>query len=134
MSSILKVSEAVSLGLHACVIIAAGNGERICATKLADMIQASEAHLSKVMQRLAKAGIVKSNRGPGGGFTIPESFNGISLMDIYEAIEGSFPSENCLFDNHVCGRERCALGDFLANINKQCKDYFENTKLRDLVL
>jgi Rrf2 family protein len=133
MSSILKVSEAVSLGLHACVIMAGQNGERFTAPALAEMIQASEAHLSKVMQRLVKAGLIKSNRGPGGGFTIAKRLMDISLMDIYEAIEGSFPSENCLFENHVCGRERCALGDFLANINKECKDYFENTRLGDLV-
>jgi Rrf2 family protein len=113
--------------------MAGKNGERFCATTLAEMIQASEAHLSKVMQRLVKAGLIKSNRGPGGGFTIAKRLMDISLMDIYEAIEGSFPSENCLFDNHVCGRKKCALGDFLSNINKECKDYFQNTKLGDLV-
>lgn len=133
MGSILKISEAVSLAIHAVIVTALKKDERISTTEIASAIEASEAHLSKVMQRLVKAGIVKSNRGPGGGFVLGEKPSKIRLLDIYIAIEGSFPHSNCLFEKKVCGKRSCFLGDFLRNINAECSDYFKNTTVGDLL-
>lgn len=133
MGSILKISEAVSLGIHAVIITALNKDERISTPEIASAIEASEAHLSKVMQRLVKAGIVKSNRGPGGGFVLAEKPSKIRLLDIYLAIEGDFPHGNCLFEKKICGKRPCFLGDFLRKINAECSDYFKNTTVGDLI-
>lgn len=133
MGSILKISEAVSLAIHAVIITALKNDERVSTSEIAAAIEASEAHLSKVMQRLVKAGIVKSNRGPGGGFVLAEKPSKIKLIDIYIAIEGSFPHSNCLFEKKICGKRACFLGDFLRKINAECSDYFRNTTVGDLI-
>jgi DNA-binding IscR family transcriptional regulator len=64
MSNILKISEAASLALHTTVILAANPNRLVSTKKLASQLHASEAHLSKVLQRLEKADIVNSTRGP----------------------------------------------------------------------
>ena len=134
MSSILKISEAVALAIHACVIIAKKKAEsKTSATSIASALKASEAHLSKVMQRLVKAGIVDSARGPGGGFVIKARPEDIRLIDIYEAVDGVFKCGNCLFDHQACDGKKCLLGNFIENINEQVKAFFETKTLASLI-
>lgn len=134
MSSILKISEAVALAIHACVIIAKKKAEsKTSTTSIASVLKASEAHLSKVMQRLVKAGIVDSARGPGGGFVIKARPEDIRLIDIYEAVDGVFKCGNCLFDHQSCDGKKCLLGNFIENINEQVKAFFETKTLASLI-
>jgi Rrf2 family protein len=131
MSSILKISEAVSLGIHAVAMIAEAT-EKMSVTHIAENLDASENHLSKVLQRLSKSGIVKSSRGPGGGFTMAKPAGEVRLIDIYVCLDGDFPNEGCLFAHPVCGRSKCLLGNLIQTVNSEVKNYFENTTLEDL--
>ena len=70
MANLLKVSEAASLALHSMVLIAEKSPKLISARAMAERLNVSEAHLSKVLQRLGRDGLVRSIRGPGGGFTL----------------------------------------------------------------
>lgn len=132
MSHILQISEAATLGIHACVIIA-GSGEKCTTPHIAEVLCASQAHLSKVMRQLVVAGLVESVRGPGGGFVLARDSAEISLLDIYQAIDGPFPSQTCLFRKRVCGGSKCILGDFLDRTNNEARDYFANTTLGDII-
>ena len=46
-------------------------------------------YLEQIFQRLRRANIVASKRGPGGGYTLARPASEISLRDIVEAVEGS---------------------------------------------
>lgn len=133
MSSILKVSEAVALAIHACVIVAKEAENKTTTASIASILKASESHLSKVMQRLTKAGIVNSVRGPGGGFVINSKPEDIKLIDIYEAVDGVFRCSECLFDHQACDGQKCVLGNFIENVNKQVKTFFETKTLDNLM-
>jgi Rrf2 family protein len=50
------------------------------------------AFLLKIMNRLAQAGILRSKRGPQGGFSLAQPAKEISLLEIIEAVEGSLKS------------------------------------------
>ncbi len=132
MSHILQISEAAALGIHACVIIAGSDGK--CTTpQIATTLEASQAHLSKVMRQLVVAGVVESVRGPGGGFVLARTPGKISLLDIYQAIDGPFPDQTCLFRKRVCRGDNCILGCFLDQTNREAHTYFANTTLRDII-
>jgi len=45
-------------------------------------------YLEQIFQRLRRAGLVSSKRGPGGGYTLSRSPAHISLRDVVEAVEG----------------------------------------------
>jgi Rrf2 family protein len=130
--SILKVSEAAALGFHATVMTAETD-DKISTASIARQLKASEAHLSKVMRCLVKAGIVESATGPHGGFKLANKPEKIRLIDVYNAVEGKFPSVNCLFAKPVCKGKSCILGDFIGKINAECLEYFEKTTIRDLI-
>ena len=70
MSNLINISEAASLALHGLVLIAKNQPLRMNVKVLAEELNASQTHLAKVFQKLSKAGLVKSLRGPAGGFEL----------------------------------------------------------------
>ncbi len=132
MATLLKISEAASLALHTMVYLAANDRRLVTTHQIGEALQVSEAHLSKVLQRLAKVGLVDSTRGPGGGFKLAKPGEQISLLEVYEAIEGPLAPTNCLLSTPICSGEKCILGGLLEDINKRVKEYFAETRLDEL--
>ena len=132
MSNMLRISDAASLAMHATVLLAANPGKEVSTRRIALELNASEAHLSKVLQRLAKAGLVTSTRGPKGGFTLQKEADEVRLLDVYEAIEGSLVPNNCLLGAPICDGERCILGDLLETVDREIGDYLAGTNLSEL--
>jgi Rrf2 family protein len=131
VSGVLKLSEAAVLALHAMAALA-GNGKRPATTReIAESLKASEAHLSKVLQRLHKAGLVQSARGRQGGYTLGKPAGRISLLEVYEAIEGKVVVANCLFGRPVCNRKKCILGGVLCSVDGKIKKYLSSTRLSE---
>ncbi len=132
MTQLLKISEAASLALHTMVLLAARPDKQISTREIANTVRASEAHLAKVMQRLTKAGLVISIRGPGGGFMLDRAGNQITLLEVYEAIDGPLGPGTCLIGSQACKGRECIMGNVLDSVGKQVKDYLSGTKLSDL--
>lgn len=133
MKKILSISDAASLAMHTMCILASSHQRLFNTKQLAGLLNASEHHLSKVLQRLAKTEIIKSVRGPSGGFRIAPSWEQITLIEIYELMEGPFKPEECLLGTPVCTGNDCILGDLLKNVNRQIKDSLGQTKLSDMI-
>ena len=104
MSGLVRASEAATLALHATAIMASRSGPPVTAAVMADGLSASEAHLAKVLQRLAKAGLVTGTRGPGGGFKLTRPAKEISAREVYEAIEGRLQVERCMVGKPLCNK------------------------------
>ena len=134
MQGILNISEAASLAMHAMVLLADEPGKIISTKEAAEKFQASENHLSKVLQRLTRAGLVKSIRGPKGGYILGKQPEKVTLLEVYEAIEGKFISNNCLFEKEICDGRTCITGGLINSINSMVKRYFEGARLNDLTV
>jgi Rrf2 family protein len=132
MASILKISEAASLALHTVVYLATQHDGLVSTKEIARVLHASEAHLSKVLQRLARVGIVSSVRGPKGGFALRESPEKISLLEVYQAIEGPLALNNCLSDHPSCSGKQCVLGTLIGTIHEQITKYLSKTTVAHL--
>ncbi|KPK80903.1 MAG: hypothetical protein AMJ81_11140 [Phycisphaerae bacterium SM23_33] len=132
MANMLRISEASSLAMHTMALLAARPERRLSAGRIARILGASQAHLAKVMQRLAKAGLVGSVRGPRGGFALARPAERIALMDVYEAIEGPMPDSRCLLAKPICRGPRCILGGLLKSVNGQVRRQLESTRLSRL--
>ena len=92
----MRMSEGVEWTAHACVLLAAlPSGIGLPANALAEFHELAPAYMAKQMQALARAGIVQSIRGAGGGYRLARSAAEISLWDILEAIEGEEPAFRC---------------------------------------
>jgi Rrf2 family protein len=132
MSGILQISEAVSLALHSMVLIAKTKG-MLTTGEIADTTKASHAHLSKVLQRLSKADLVNSVRGPSGGFYLARPANTITLLEIYETMEGPIEIPKCLLKNNdKCLYDQCMFNGLLENLTVQFKNYLASHTLDDV--
>jgi Rrf2 family protein len=133
MSSVIQISEAASLALHSMVLLAASPDKSLTVKEMTTKANVSEAHLSKVMQRLSKAGLVKSTRGPRGGFLMGDKGLEISLLEIFQAIEGPIETGGCLLDMKTCPFRECLFGGILARMTREFKEYMHQKTLRDMV-
>lgn len=125
MSKIVTLSEAASIALHSMVLIAKSE-TKLNVNQIAETIDSSKHHVAKVMQRLAKEDFVSSNRGPSGGFVIKRDPHTLSLLEIYEAIEGRVAIQSCPGDKRSCIIGTCMLGDLSKKMTKEFKVYMES--------
>ncbi|WP_372808551.1 Rrf2 family transcriptional regulator [Pontiella sp.] len=132
MADILKISDATALALHSMVHLAIEPDGQSTTAEIAELFKASRHHLAKVHQRLTKAGLINSNRGPAGGVSLAKDPESITLLEIYEVMEGSMLCNPCLFGNDTCPRNDCVLGNLLPGLARQVRDYFEKTTIAQL--
>lgn len=132
MTNLLRISEAASLAMHATVLLAANPDRALTTGQIATVLGVSEAHLSKVLQRLGRAGLVRSTRGPRGGFSLTRPSDQMTLLEVYEAIEGIVVPATCLFDTAICRGDRCILGGLIGEVNDHVRDYLGRTRLSDV--
>jgi Rrf2 family protein len=129
MSSLVNISEGSSLALHGIAIVAIKSPERVTVKTLAEILNASVAHLAKIFQRLSKAGFVKSVRGPAGGFVLAKTADEITLLDVYEAIEGKVNLQYCPLGKEKCQFTHCIFGNKLNKISEQIYNDLKKIKL-----
>jgi Rrf2 family protein len=113
-------------------VLARSDNQRLTNQEIARLLGASAHHLAKVMPRLAKMGLVDSIRGPQGGFVLGKPAKNVTLLEVYEAIDGPVDKSGCLFQNTACDRSSCLLGRTIESIHKQLRDYLADTTLEEL--
>jgi Rrf2 family protein len=133
MSNIFNISEAASLAMHAMTFMASQKEcGPVTSKEMASTMNVSENHLSKVMQRLVKAGLADAHRGPKGGVNLARDSKDITLLEVYEAIEGKLVTLPCLLKTTLCRPGDCIFGDLLYSVNTKIKSYLAATRLSDI--
>lgn len=86
----MRLGRASAYGLLALMTIAQRNGDTPGATahQIADATHVPVEYLRKVLQRLCRARLVRSERGRTGGFRLRRPIQRITLLEVVEAIEG----------------------------------------------
>lgn len=129
MARIFSMSDAASIAIHSMVLIArAENG--INAVNIAEMTGFSKNHISKVLQRLVKYDLLNSVRGPSGGFTLKKSATEITLLTIYEAIEGSLDVRDCPMSREICRFDQCVMGNVINKMTLEFQKFLGDQTLK----
>ncbi len=132
MAKLINLSEAASLAIHSMVLIAKSK-THINVNKLAEEMGASRNHLAKIMQQLVKFGFLKSVRGPNGGFVLNMAPENITMLSIYEAIEGKIEVHDCPLDRQICPFDKCLMSGLVKDVSIQFKDYFSKNTIADYI-
>jgi Rrf2 family protein len=133
MSKIVNISEAASIAIHSMVLIARSGKTNLNVNKLSELTGASRNHIAKVTQRLVKYKFVKSTRGPAGGFVLNVPPSKLSLLSIYEAVEGKMDVAECPFDNKICPFHKCLMNGIVHKLTDEIREYFKDQKLSDML-
>lgn len=126
-----KISEATAIALHSMIYILNQDGKFVSLKPIAEKFEISEHHLSKVLQRLVKAGFLESIKGPKGGFKLLYDKANATFAEIYETIEGKIEHSSCLFPSKVSNCSNCIMGDFLKKANEDFCNYMRSKKISD---
>lgn len=132
MSKIVAYSEAASIGIHSMVLISR-SGEMMNVMKIAEATGSSKHHVAKILQRLVKDGFLSSTRGPSGGFALNIDPAEITLLRIYEAIEGKINIPNCPNEHQVCPFGKCIMGNVVGQMTQLFIDYLTKNTVADLI-
>src|ERR1700738_4737386 len=89
--------------------------------------------LAKILQQLARKGLLRSSKGPTGGFSLRVSLYDIRLLDIVEALDVLGEYEKCASGLAECSDEMpCALHDSWKALHSRIMDYFGRNTIADL--
>jgi Rrf2 family protein len=92
----MKIGNSCQYGLMAVGYVATHSKDgNIMSDTIAKEYKMPLEYLLKILQQLVRAGILNSKRGPHGGFTMGKDPDQITLLDIFDAMEG--PSSNQVF-------------------------------------
>lgn len=89
--------------------------------------------LSKILQELARKGLLESRRGPGGGFRLARRPKLITLRDVVAAIDGLDQFLECAVGLERCSDDSpCPLHDQWKLLRARFMEYLETTTLEDM--
>lgn len=92
-----------------------------------------EPFLRKIFASLAKAGIVKSQRGLTGGIKLLKKIEDVSVFDIVEAVEGELSIYKCLNNPGICRKSGNCLTQFMwQGIQDTLKETLKNVTVASL--
>lgn len=97
-------SKRANYGVHAIVFLHKfRNKKRFFKSKeIADHLGIRPAYLTKILQELAKVGVLESSTGPEGGFSLPEENADLPLIRIYEFLENKALLHECVLGWKPC--------------------------------
>ena len=103
--------------------------------EIAGATDVPSAYLSKLFQTLVKKGLVRSVRGPEGGFLLLKKPEDISLLEIIEALEGPIFLNDCLIREGQCPRDNvCPVHDVWRQAQNAFLDFLRGCNFRQLAL
>ena len=101
---------------------------------LAERIGAPQNYLGKLLQTLARAGVVQSQKGLGGGFRLAKAPEQIRLFDIVDPIDHLSRWTGCLMGGPSCSQETaCAMHDKWAEVRGAYLGMLETSTVRDVL-
>ena len=104
---------------------------------LAHDLGISKSFLAKILQSLARSGILKSYKGVKGGFVLLQPKEEITLLKIMEAAEGKGPSVfDCSAGVGNCPAEKeeaCHIYPFIHNLQGRIDEFLEGMTLVDIL-
>ena len=109
-------------------------GEAVSSRVLAESEDISYQLTCKLMQKLAKAGLVESLMGPKGGFNLKKTPCEITLGEVVVAIQGPVSVNKCLVEGGTCNRQDvCPMGGKLAGLQNTLEEYLDGVTLADML-
>jgi Rrf2 family iron-sulfur cluster assembly transcriptional regulator len=109
------------------------SGNPVSINQLAEMENISSVFLEQIFFKLRKAGIVKSMRGPGGGFNFERPLDKLTLKEILDAAGEELDITTC--DKRTdCGRVGDCLSHFVwLELSQMINDYFARHTLASIM-
>ena len=131
----MKLSMKSRYGLRALIDLTINSKtEQVALNSIAERNKISPQYLEQVFAALRKAGIIKSVKGPQGGYLLAKPATKISVAEILRALEGDYLIEEENIEGAENGRAaaQAVQSEVIERLNRGLQDILENLFLSDL--
>ena len=134
----MRLSTKGRYAVMAMVDLARRESEATRGVALADIAARQEISLSYLEQlfaRLRRRGLVKSARGPGGGYRLSRTAAETTIADIVHAVDEPIRATRCAEQGKGCmlKGERCLTHDLWEHLGDRIEDYLASVSLADVI-
>lgn len=128
----MKLQVNTLLALYSVLEFAADPQRHIPASEIAAKYGVSAHHLAKVLAELARAGVVESVRGVGGGYRFAANARRLTLMDVIEQFEDISSAPHPHSDDEATPADR-AIGQILSEIDQIARATFSSITIATML-
>ncbi len=133
----MSTNSRFTVGIHILTLLAHGGGEAMTSEFIAGSVNTNPVVIRRLLSQLRGAKLVTSQGGPGGGWQLARPPRGITLRDIYLAMEGSTifpmhpnpPNPRCPVGSTIQG----ALSSHFDEARHALEEQLSKTTVADLV-
>ena len=131
----MKLSSRTRYGMRAILELALEYGKAPLQIKtISKREDISNKYLEQLVAMLKASGLVRSMRGPRGGYMLAKSPEEIQLKEVFLALEGPMVSAECLDHPEYCPRSSdCATREIWQELQNAVLGVLESVTLADLV-
>ncbi len=132
----MRLTSFTDYGLRMLMRMASAPDRAYSTADLAGELGLSRNHLSKIMQRLSRGGIVETRRGSGGGAILARTPQNIRLGDVVRLLEEDQPLVECFQSaTNTCSLDgRCRLKSRLRAAEAAFLAHLDTSTLADVAL
>ena len=129
---VMQVSRKIDYALRAIIHLAGEEGrERACAlAEIATRERIPRQFLEKIVQDLVRGGLVRSRRGPHGGYVLARPADQMTFRDVIEAVEGPISLNVCVGEHAECFMlGACGMNRIWAEGQRRVMELFQSTTI-----
>lgn len=129
----MQFSTSIEYAIHGLVYLAReGEAGPAMVSDIADATHIPQSYLRKVLQLLARGGLVASHRGARGGFSLARDPGGITLQHVVEAMDGGLPSYSCVKEKRRCMDTPCPVSAAFEAARRKMGEVLSRTTIGSL--
>ena len=110
------------------------SGKPVTLAGISERQSISLSYLEQLFSRLRRSGLVKSVRGPGGGYRIAKPLAEISVSEIISAVDELIDATQCGGHENCRDERRCMTHNLWSSLNVKILEYLSGVSLNDLVV
>jgi Rrf2 family protein len=131
----LRLTKKADYGLMALKYLAEHAGQSSLSAKdVAEAYRIPPQLLAKILQQLAREGLLRSHAGMNGGYTLARAPESITAFEVIRIIDGPLFITSCVTDSGTCDlTNSCTIKEPLARVNDSISDVLKKIRISDLV-
>jgi FeS assembly SUF system regulator len=131
--AMIRITRETDYGIMLMTAMAQDADQSYSAAALAKQCQLPLPMVSKILKSLARSGLLLSQRGSRGGYSLARLPKDITAADIIDALEGPIAITECTTDTQACLHQHyCGVGGHWNRINRAIREALENISLLEM--
>lgn len=116
------------------IAIHADNNDRpISLASISERQNISLSYLEQLFVKLRRKNVVKSYKGPGGGYLLARDLSKINITEIIQAVDESMDARTCRGSKNCHDQHKCLTHDLWDGLTNHMYSYLDQVTLGDLI-